>query len=374
MRGRQLVERRFEVLTTATVLALAFIAVVWVAMVIVRATHPTAVNANLLLDILPWVTPTVIVLILGAPLYSRVAGILAGADDWPRALAAARYRLLVGSAFALLGYTVLVWVVMVALRAWDPVDFHYNFVVDWLPAILPPWLAWLVGGPVLFRLLGVLGGVTPARAYRFTRAWAAGSLALLGAAFLTFGGIVLNQGVYAGTEGAGPLTGQAMVAFGTLLLTVGGGCWAGLLATLAGGLAARPVTAARLTPLDRFRLARPRLLVESFIHVNALVAVVGLLMVGLQYVDAQDFHWYLALDLWLIAGPILFAWMVLAALAYLVPARLADRVPGHWGAQGLVATGPVGAEDGAGWGSRASGHPGLPPAGAEPGWRRPGAR
>jgi len=363
MRGQLLVERRFEVLTTCILLALAFIGVVWVTMVVLKAADPVTFHFNLLVDVLPWATPTVIVLLLVCPLYARVAGIMAASGDRPRALAANRFPLLVGSAFYLLGYTVVVWVLMVALRAWDPVQFHYNFVVDWLPAILPPWLVWLAGGPIAFRVLGVLGGQGPVHRHRFTRAWAAWALGLVGAAFLAVGGLVLNQGVYAGTAGGGPLAGHALVAFGTLLLTVGGLLWAGLLLTLAVGLEAHPVPGARLGAIDRFRLARPRLLVEGFILVNVLVAVVALLMVGLQYVDAQDFHWYLALDVWVIDGPILFGWLVLAALAMVVPARLAARRPGRWGPGALAATGPSGPTEGAAWGYRGGPSPSAPGAG-----------
>ncbi|HUY97699.1 MAG TPA: hypothetical protein VMW47_08815 [Verrucomicrobiae bacterium] len=350
MRGRVLVERRFEVLTTLVLLAVAFLVVVFATMVALKAANPVTFHFNLLLDILPWVTPTVIVLVLVGPLYLRVAAILHAAPSWPAALAAERFRLLTGSAFGLLGYTVVVWLGMVALRAWDPVDFHYNFVVDWLPVILPPWFAWLVGGPIAFRILGVMGATGAPRAQHLTRRWGASTLALLGAAFLSGGGLLLNQGVYAGTEGSGPLAGHALVAFGTLLLTAGGLLWAAFLATLAGGLTSQTVAALRVSPLDRFRLARPRLVVESFVWVNGLVAVIGLMMVALQYVDAQDFHWYFAVDLWLLAGPIVFSWIVAATLAFLVPARLAVSSPARWGRGALAATGPTGPSGSDRWG------------------------
>ncbi len=356
MRLRALVDRRFEVLSTGALLAVVFLAVVWATMVVLKAANPVTFHFNLLMDILPWATPTAIIALLVGPLYWRVAGILRGREEWARSLAAHRYPLLVGSAFYLAAYTVVCWIVMVTLRAWLPVYFHYNFVVDWMPAILPPWLVWLVAGPIAYQVLGVVGADGPARRQRLTRRWGAGAFAVLGAALMSAGGLILNQGVYAGTQGNSALAGHAQVAFGTLLLTVGGACWTALLMTLGLGLRAEPSQSPRLTPVDRFRLARPRLLVVSFIWANILVAVIGLLMVALQYVDAQDFHWYFALDLWLLSGPILFGWMVWAALAMAIPSWLAARWPGRWGPGALVATGPTGAGAG-GWGYRGEAAP-----------------
>ncbi len=346
--------RRFEVLAVACALSVAFILVVWAGMFVLKAVDPATFHFKLLMAILPWVTPVAIVLLLAGPLYYRVAGILGRHGDWPRALAEARYGLLVGSLFYLLAYTALVWAVMVGLRAFDGYDFHYNLPVDWLPAILPPWLLWLAGAPVAFRLLGVLGGTHPDRVYRYRPSATAPVGGFLGALLLTAGGLVLNEGMYGQAAGTSVGVQLDLIAFGAVVLTMGAICWAVMLVALLTTWRVEVARPPSRTALDRFRRQRGRLVAEAFVLVNLLFAACDCLMVAAQYVDAHDFHYYLALDMWQFGVPLGLAWIAYALGAVGVPRLLAARHPERWGPGVLEATGPSGGGAG-GWGFRREG-------------------
>ncbi len=340
MNWQALVRRRFEVVTAAVVLALVFLLVVWGLLVLLKAADPYVFHFNLLMDFLPWVTPVVICLVLGVPLYWKVASWLQQPGGLER-MTDRRFEMVVGSAAYLLCYTMLVWGAMVLLRAWDGFDFHYNLEVDWLPAILPPWMIWGIGSVFYWKTLGALGGHYQARPRRAR--WVPILVPLvLGAALLTGGGLVLNEGVYAGTQGLSVAVQENLVAFGTLVFTVGGICWASMLVNLWRGWKPGDPPRLQLTPLDRFRLERGRILAQGFVVVNLAFGVAGLMMTAVQYVDAYDFHFYMAKDIWAFGLPLFFGWLLYALGAVAVPRWLEARDPARWGTGAGVLQGPTG--------------------------------
>ncbi len=216
-----LIRRRFEVASAAIMLGLLFVLVVWAGMVLFKAVDPRLFHFNLLMDILPWLTPVLILLFLGLPLYWVVAGWLQPPEGGLGRLVQHRFELVVGAAAYLLAYTMVVWGIMVLLRAWDGYDFHYNLAVDWLPAIVPPWMIWMVGSPLAWKALGALGGSYPVQRRRM-RNWTAVVVSgVLGGTLLTGGGLLLNQGVYAGTQGLPVAVQQDLVSFGIVVFSVG---------------------------------------------------------------------------------------------------------------------------------------------------------
>ena len=347
------IRRRFEVATAAVMLGLLFVLVVWAVMVVLKVANPYVFHFNLLMDILPWFTPVLIILVLGLPLYWRVAGWLQGPDGGLQRVVEKRFELVFGSAFYLLIYTIAVWATMVLLRAWDGYDFHYNLAVDWLPAIVPPWMIWALGSPMVWKVLGALGGCYEVHRQR-VRNWTAISVSgFLGAAFLSAGGLLLNEGVYAGTAGLPVLAQQDLVYFGILVFSVGAICWAIMLGNFWWGWRREPAPHGELRPLDRLRLERPRIIAQAFVITNVAFGVVGLMMTAVQYVDAQDFHFYMALDIWGFGLPLFFGWFLFAAAVELVPNWLARHNPARWGSGIEVAAGPTGpADPDAGWGYR----------------------
>ncbi len=342
MKWDTLIRRRFEVTTAAIMLGLLMVLAVWAAMVLLKAVNPYVFHFNLLMDILPWVTPVVIVLALGLPLYWRVAGWLQGPDGGIQRVVEKRFELISGAALYLLIYTLMVWAVMVLLRAWDGYDFHYNLAVDWLPAIVPPWMIWAIGSPMVWKALGALGGRYEVHRQR-VRNWTAIIISgLLGSAFLSAGGLLLNQGVYAGTEGLPVAVQQDLVYFGILVFSVGGICWAIMLGNFWWGWRQGPAPTGDLRPLDRLRLERPRIIGQTFVLTNLAFGVVGLMMTAVQYVDAQDFHFYMAVDIWGFGIPLFFGWVIYVGSIQLVPNWLGRRNPARWGSGLDVAAGPSG--------------------------------
>ena len=337
-----LIRRRFEVATAAVTVGLGFVLVVWAVMVVLKVANPYAFHFNLLMDILPWFTPVLILLVLGIPLYWRIAGWLQGPNGGLQRVVEKRFELVFGSAAYLLIYTVLVWGTMVLLRAWDGYDFHYNLAVDWLPAIVPPWMIWGLGSPMVWKVLGALGGCYEVQRRR-VRNWAAIIISgFLGAAFLTGGGLLLNEGVYAGTAGLPVLVQQDLVYFGIIVFSVGAICWAIMLGNFWWGWRREPVHSDGLRPLDRLRLERPRIVAQAFVLTNIAFGLVGLMMTAVQYVDAQDFHFYMALDIWSFGIPLFLGWAIYAAVVKAVPDRLARHNPARWGSGAEVAAGPSG--------------------------------
>ncbi|MHB8324746.1 MAG: hypothetical protein ACYDHB_10055 [Candidatus Dormibacteria bacterium] len=346
-----LIKRRFEVVTAAVTVGLLFVLGAWSVMVMLKAFNPYLFHFNLLMDILPWVTPVAIVLALALPLYWRVAGWLQPPEGGLRRLVEHRFELVAGAAAYLLVYTMAVWAAMVLLRAWDGYDFHYNLAVDWLPAIIPPWLMWIVGSPLLWKALGALGGAYPVRRRELTSWTAVVVSGVLGGTLLTGGGLLLNQGVYAGTEGLSVVVQQSLVSFGILVFSVGAICWAIMLGCFWAGWRGAPAPAGELRPLDRFRLERPRIVAQAFVLMNVTFGVVGLMMTAVQYVDAQDFHFYMAKDIWGFGLPLFFGWLLFALAAHLIPSRLAAHNPARFGSGVGLASGPTGeAVPAVGWG------------------------
>ncbi len=346
-----LIRRRFEVASAAIMLGLLFVLVVWAGMVLFKAVDPHLFHFNLLMDILPWLTPVLILLFLGLPLYWVVAGWLQPPEGGLGRLVQHRFELVVGAAAYLLAYTMVVWGIMVLLRAWDGYDFHYNLAVDWLPAIVPPWMIWMVGSPLAWKALGALGGSYPVQRRRM-RNWTAVVVSgVLGGTLLTGGGLLLNQGVYAGTQGLPVAVQQDLVSFGIVVFSVGGICWAIMLGCLWAGWRGDPTPALEQRPLDRFRLERPRIVAQAFVLTNIMFGLVGLMMTAVQYVDAQDFHFYMAKDIWAFGLPLFFGWLIYALAAQLIPGRLAARDPARYGGGYGVAGGPTGsAGTQSGWG------------------------
>ncbi|MGA7087234.1 MAG: hypothetical protein WB116_02985 [Candidatus Dormiibacterota bacterium] len=346
-----LVQRRFEVLVGACFLGLAFVGLVWALMVLLKAINPVVFHFNLLLDILPWFTPVVLILVLLGPLYWKVAGLLTPLDGGLQRLAQSRYQLVVGAFFYLLCYTLAIWAAMNLLRIWDIHDFHFNLLVDWIPAILPPWLGWVMGAPLLWKTLAALDDRSPHRQWIAPDRSVAAAVAVFGAALLTGGGLLLNEGVYAGIYGQSATVAQDMIVFGVVVFAGGALTWGGLLLYL--WRAWRPGTELpeRATPLDRFRAARGRILTQGLVLTNLTLGVVGLLMAALQGIDPHDFHFYMALDIWSVGLPLFFGWAIFASACYAIPARLARLDPAHYGVGAGSSEGPSGpATPELGWG------------------------
>lgn len=337
-----LVQRRFEVLLGACFLSLAFVGAVWALMVLLKAVNPVVFHFNLLLDILPWFTPVVLLLALLGPLYWKVSGLLAPPEDGLQRLVEARYQLVVGAFFYLLGYTIVIWLAMNLLRVWDVYDFHFNPLVDWLPAILPPWLGWAMGAPLLWKLLGALDSNRPGQRYRSPDRSAIATTAIVGASLLTGGGLLLNQGAYAVIQGQSPAVAHDLIAFGIVLLAGGGVAWAAMLLVLWRGWRPGAELPERSNALDRFRAARGRVLAQCFVLINLALGAAGLLMAACQAIDPQDFHFYLALDIWSFGLPLVFGWLIVLLASWGLPARLARRDPAHFSEGAGTVQGPTG--------------------------------
>jgi hypothetical protein len=346
-----LVQRRFEVLVGACFMGLAFVGVVWALMVLLKAINPVVFHFNLLIDILPWFTSVVLILVLLGPLYWKVAGLLAPPDGGLQRLAQSRYQLVVGAFFYLLCYTLAIWAAMNLLRIWDVYDFHFNPLVDWIPAILPPWLGWAVGAPLVWKTLAAVDDRSPHRHWVAPDRSIAVTIAVFGAALLTGGGLLLNEGVYATIHGQSSAVAQDMTVFGAVVFGGGGMSWAALLLYLWRGGSAGPDLPEGTTPLERFRAARGRILRQGFVLVNLALGLVGLLMAALQAIDPFDFHFYMALDIWSVGLPLFFGWAIFASASYAVPALLASRDPAHYGVGAGSSGGPTGpATPELGWG------------------------
>ena len=337
-----LVRRRFEVLVGACFLGLAFVGVVWCLMLLLKSLDPVTFHFNLLMDILPWFTPVVIVLVLFGPLYWKVAGLLSAPGGGLQKLVEARYQLVVGAFFYLLGYTLVIWLGMNVLRTWDVYDFHFNPLVDWLPAIVPAWLAWAIGAPLAWKTLGALDVRSLSRRWRGPDRSAVVATAIFGGALLTGGGLLLNQGVYAVSQQQSQAVAQNLTAFGIVLLAGGGLTWAALLLFLWRGWRPGAELPERSNPLDRFRAARGRMLAHGFVLINLALGAAGLLMAVFQAIDPQDFHFYLALDIWGFGVPLIFGWLIVATASRAIPARLARRDPAHYSQGAGTAEGPTG--------------------------------
>ncbi|HEY6538714.1 MAG TPA: hypothetical protein VI138_06730 [Candidatus Dormibacteraeota bacterium] len=337
-----LVQRRFEVLVGACFVGLGFVALVWCLMLLLKALNPVTFHFDLLMDILPWFTPVVILLALLGPLYWKVAGWLAPPGGGLQRLAEARYQLVVGAFFYLLSYTLVIWLGMNLLRIWDGSDFHFNPLVDWLPAIVPPWLAWAVGAPLVWKILGALDLTRAPRIWRGPDRSGLAALGVFAAALLTGGGLLLNQGAYAVSQQVSGTVAQNLIAFGVVTLAGGGLSTGALLLLLWRGW--RPVgeLPERTSPVDRFRAARGRILAHGFVLAALALGFVALLMAAFQAMDPADFHFYLALDMWSVGAPLMLAWLMLACASWLVPARLARRDPAHYAAGAGSAPGPTG--------------------------------
>ncbi|MGH7692271.1 MAG: hypothetical protein ACREOA_06165 [Candidatus Dormibacteria bacterium] len=361
MKLATLVERRFEVLLGACFLGVAFVGLTWCVMLLLKALNPVTFHFNLLMDILPWFTPVLLLLVLLGPLYWKLAGLLAPPDGGLERLADARYQLVVSSFFYLLAYSLAIWLAMNLLRIWDVYDFHFNPLVDWLPAIVPPWLAWAVGAPLLWKTLGALDPRTPVQRWRPPDRSLAAVLVVLSGALLTGGGLLLNQGVYAVSQGLVPAVAHNLLGLGIVVFCGGSLGWAALLLLLWRGWHRGDQLLQRSNPADRFRAARGRILTHGFVLVCVAFGFVALLMAAFQAMDPADFHFYLALDMWSVGVPMFAAWLLLLGVSWVVPARLARRDPAHYG-QGLgVALGPTGPTAEPSWGYSEAGLTGSRP-------------
>ena len=337
-----LVQRRFEVLVGACFLGLAFVGAVWGVMVLLKAVDPVVFHFNLLMDILPWFTPVLLVLALLGPLYWKLAGLLAGPGGGLQRLVEARYQLVVGTFFYLLAYTILIWLAMNLLRIWDVYDFHFNPLVDWLPAIIPPWLGWAIGAPLAWKMLGAVDSHSPGRRQLAPGRSTTATMATVGAALLTGGGLLLNQGAYSVTQGQSEAVAHDLTAFGAVVLAGGGIAWAAMLAHLWRGWRPGAELPERSNGLDRLRAARGRVLAQGFVLINLALAVAGLLMAACQAIDPQDFHFYLALDIWSFGVPLFFGWLIAVIASHAIPARLARRDPAHFSEGAGTVQGPTG--------------------------------
>lgn len=337
-----LVRRRFEVLVGACFMGLAFVGVVWALMVLLKAINPVTFHFNLLLDILPWFTPVLLVLVLFGPLYWKVAGLLGGPDGGLQRLAEARYQLVVGAFFYLLSYTLVIWLGMNVLRIWDVYDFHFNPLVDWLPAIVPPWVGWAIGAPLVWKALAAIDAHTPSHHWRGPDRSVVAAVAIFAGALLTGGGILLNEGVYGVTQQLSQAVAQNMIAFGVVLLAGGGLAGAGLLIILWRGWHRGAELPQRSNALDRFRAVRGRMLVHGFVLNCLAFGVSGLLMAAFQAMDPYDFHFYLALDMWGIGVPLFMGWFLVIAASCAIPAWLARRDPAHYSVGAGTVPGPTG--------------------------------
>ncbi|MGC1184293.1 MAG: hypothetical protein WBA31_03965 [Candidatus Dormiibacterota bacterium] len=337
-----LVRRRFEVLLGACFLGFAFVAVVWCLMLLLKAIDPVTFHFNLLLDILPWLTPVVIVGVLFGPLYWKVAGLLAPPHGGLQRLAEARYQLVVGAFFYLLAYTLVLWLAMNVLRIWDVSDFHFNPLVDWIPAVVPPWLGWAVAAPLAWKTLAAFDMRQPGRNWSGPDRSVVAAVFVFSAALLTGGGLLLNEGVYAVTQGLSPAVAQNLIALGVVVLAGGGLSFAALLAILWRGWRPSLDLPTRSNSLDRFRAVRGRLLAQGFVLASLALGLTALLMAAFQGMDPVDFHFYLALDMWSVGAPLFLGWMLVGAASQAIPAWLARRDPAHYSVGAGTSPGPTG--------------------------------
>ncbi|MGH7609201.1 MAG: hypothetical protein ACREOD_04560 [Candidatus Dormibacteria bacterium] len=350
MKLEALVRRRFEVLLGVCFLGLSFVGLVWLLMAILKAIDPVSFHFNLLMDILPWFTPVLLLLVLLGPLYWKVAGLL-GPGGGVQRLATARYQLIVGAFFYLLCYTLGIWLAMNLLRVWDVQDFHFNLLVDWLPAIVPPWLGWVLGAPLVWRTLAALDPQVSQSQRSMTRWAGAATAGVVGACLLVGGGLLLNLGVYAVSQSGSPTVASDLTTFGVLLFAAGAITWAVMLYQLGWCWRRGEPVPAAASAADRFRSQRGRILAQGFVLANLVLGAMGLLMAGLQAIDPPDFHFYLALDIWSVGLPLFFAWLIFALAAAAIPAWLASRDPAHHGPGVGTSSGPSGpVRSGRGWG------------------------
>ncbi|HVB53098.1 MAG TPA: hypothetical protein VNF24_02750 [Candidatus Acidoferrales bacterium] len=346
-----LVQRRFEVLVGACFLGLAFVGAAWALMVLLKAINPVTYHFNLLLDILPWFTPVLLLLVLFGPLYWKVAGLLAAPAGGLQRLAEARYQLVVGAFFYLLAYTVVIWLSMTVLRIWDVYDFHFNPLVDWLPAIVPPWLGWAIGAPLVWKALRAIDAHTASHQWRGPDRSAVAVFAVFAGALLTGGGLLLNEGVYGVTQQLSLAVAQNMIALGVVVLTGGGLATSALLIFLWRGWRRGAELPRRSNALDRFRAVRGRMLAHGFVLTCLAFGTAALLMAAFQAMDPLDFHFYLALDMWSIGVPLFLGWILVATASQAIPAWLARRDPAHFSEGAGTALGPTGpASAELGWG------------------------
>jgi hypothetical protein len=337
-----LVQRRFEVLLGASFLGVAFVAVVWCLMLLLKAINPTTFHFNLLIDILPWVTPVALLGALFGPLYWKVSGLLTAPNGGLQKLAQARYQLVVGAFFYLLAYTLVIWLGMNLLRIWDVQDFHFNPLVDWLPAVVPPWLAWAIGAPLAWKTLAALDRNNPPRNWRGPDRGLVISLFIFSGAVLTGGGLLLNEGAYAVSQGLTVVVAQNLIAFGAVLVGAGGIAFASMLVVLWRGWRLGPDLPERSNSLDRFRAARNRMLAHGFVLTALVFGLVALLMAAFQEMDPPDFHFYLALDMWSVGVPLFLGWGLVGAASKAIPNWLAHRDPAHFAPGAGTAPGPTG--------------------------------
>ncbi|HUY57434.1 MAG TPA: hypothetical protein VMV12_06365 [Candidatus Micrarchaeaceae archaeon] len=350
-----LVQRRFEVLVGACFGSFAFVGLVWALMVVLKAINPVTFHFNLLMDILPWFTPVLLTLALLGPLYWKVARLLAPPGGGLQRLAEARYQLVVGAFFYLLAYTLVIWLGMTVLRIWDVYDFHFNPLVDWLPAIVPPWMGWFIGAPLLWKALRAVDVRTPGYRWRGPDRSAVAALAVFAGALLTGGGLLLNEGVYGVTQQLSSTVANNMIALGVIVLAGGGIAAAALLLFLWRGWRRVTVLPEQSNPLDRFRAARGRMLAHGFVLSCLVFGGAALLMAAFQAMDPYDFHFYLALDMWSIGVPLFLGWFIVSAASGAIPAWLARRDPAHFSpgaGTNLGPTGPATAEHGWGYSER----------------------
>ncbi len=351
MKLEVLLRRRFEVLLGASFLGAAFIGVVWLLMAILKAANPVTFHFNLLMDILPWFTPVLLLGVLLGPLYWKVAGLLGGPSGSVQRLAEARYQLVMGACFYLICYTLAIWLAMNLLRVWDVQDFHFNPLVDWLPAIVPPWLAWVVGAPMCWKTLAAIDERAVVRSRTMVRWPGVGTAAVVGGSLLVGGGLLLNMGAYVQTQGGSAAAAVNLTALGAVLFGLGALCWLVMLGLLGWGWRPGAEVAAEAGGVERFRSQRSRILAQGFVLVNLTLGAVGALMAGLQAIDPTDFHFYLALDIWSVGLPLVFGWVVFALGTLALPAVLASRDPAHFGPGLDTTSGPSGpVRAGAGWG------------------------
>ncbi len=337
-----LVRRRFEVLVGACFLGLAFVGVVWVLMVVLKAINPVTFHFNLLIDILPWITPVLLILVLFGPLYWKVSGLLAPPSGGVQRLAEARYQLVVGAFFYLIAYTLAIWLAMNVLRIWDVQDFHFNPLVDWLPAIVPPWLGWAIGAPVVWKALAAIDSRKPGYRWQGPDRSGVAVFSIFTAALLTGGGLLLNQGVYGVTQQLSQTVAGNMIALGVVVLTGGGLACAALLLYLWRSWRRSARLPERSNALDRFRAARGRMLAHGFVLACVAFGFTALLMAAFQSMDPNDFHFYLALDMWSVGAPLFLGWFLVAGASRAVPAWLARRDPAHYGEGAGTVLGPTG--------------------------------
>ncbi|MGH7758574.1 MAG: hypothetical protein ACREN7_04610 [Candidatus Dormibacteria bacterium] len=349
MKLTSLAQRRFDVLLGACFLGAAFIGVVWCLMLLLKALNPVTFHFNLLMDILPWLTPVLIILVLFGPLYWKVAGLLAPPSGGLQRLAQARYNLIAGSFFYLLVYTLAIWLGMNLLGVWDIQAFHFNLLVDWLPAIVPPWLGWVVGAPLVWKILGPLDQKRPVYRWHGPDKSLVATLLVFGGALLSGGGLLLNQGAYAVTQGQSLAVAHNLIGLGVVVFSLGGIVWASMLVVLWRWRRGEELPV-ETNPVDRLRATRGRTLAHGFAVISVVFGLVALIMAGFQAMDPFDFHFYLALDIWSVGVPLFLGWLLLAMASSLLPNWLAQRDPARFAIGVGAAPGPSGPLPEPSWG------------------------